>query len=74
MTGPEPLPPRPIKALTRPFVRFMELQASGGLVLVLATVVALVAANTALADDFAGLWNATFTIDLGGARLSYPVW
>jgi Na+:H+ antiporter, NhaA family len=74
MEVPESFPPRPITTLTRPFIRFMHLQASGGLMLVFATITALVAANTVLADDYAELWNQPFTIGIGAARLSYPLW
>ncbi len=74
MTTSAPLPPRTITTLTRPFVRFLELQTSAGLVLVVATLAALVAANTAIADEFAALWNGPFTVGFGDARLSYPLW
>ena len=74
MTAPEALPPRPVARLTRPFVRFMHLQASGGAVLLGATVIALVLANTGLADEYAALWDREFSIGFAGARLSYPLW
>ncbi len=68
------LPARPVTLLTRPFVRFMHLQASGGIVLLAATTFALILANTSLADDVAAFWNRTFTIGVSGASLSYPLW
>jgi NhaA family Na+:H+ antiporter len=72
--APEALPPRPVVRLTRPFLQFMHLQASGGAVLLAATVVALILANTALADEYATLWNRTFSIGFEGVKLSYPLW
>lgn len=74
MTEPTSLPARSVTRLTRPFVRFMHLQASGGIVLLIATGIALVAANTALAAPYAELWNRRLTIGVEGAGLSYPLW
>ncbi|MDQ3364687.1 MAG: Na+/H+ antiporter NhaA [Myxococcota bacterium] len=74
MKAPESLPARPVTRLTRPFVRFMHLQASGGIVLLAATTFALILANTSLSADYAAFWNRTFTIGVSGASLSYPIW
>ena len=74
MEAPESLPARPVTRLTRPFVRFMHLQASGGIVLLTATTLALILANTSLAADYGAFWNRTFTIGVSGASLSYPLW
>ena len=68
------LPHTPVARLTRPLRRFLHVQASGGVVLLAATVVALVAANTAWAADYAALWEQTFEVRLAGAGLSYPLW
>jgi len=69
-----PLPPRPVTRLTRPFVRFMHLQASGGVVLLIATVVALALANTGAAEPYAAFWERRISIGAAGAELSYPLW
>ncbi|MDQ3295629.1 MAG: Na+/H+ antiporter NhaA, partial [Myxococcota bacterium] len=74
MDVPTSLPARPVTRLTRPFVRFMHLQASGGIVLLAATMIALILANTSLATDYAAFWNRTFTVGVSGAELSYPLW
>lgn len=68
------LPTRRVERLTAPFVRFMHLQAASGGVLLLATVVALVVANSALAGDYAALWDRRLTVGVADAQLSYPLW
>jgi NhaA family Na+:H+ antiporter len=71
---PESPPLRKVARLTRPFVQFMRLESSGGVVLLGATVIALILANTEFADEYAALWNRTFSIGFAGAGLSYPLW
>ncbi len=68
------LPPRTVTKLTRPFVLFTHLQASSGAVLLAATAIALILANTDLAHEYASLWSREFTIGFTGAKLSYPLW
>jgi Na+:H+ antiporter, NhaA family len=68
------LPHRPVVRLTRPFVRFMELEAAGGAILLAATLIAMTLANTAYADDYAALWDRRLTLGFEGAGLSYPLW
>ena len=68
------LPSRPVTRLTRPFVRFMSLQAAGGGVLLVATVIALILANSPLAADYAAFWERRLTVGVEGAALSYPLW
>ncbi|MEZ4366510.1 MAG: Na+/H+ antiporter NhaA [Kofleriaceae bacterium] len=68
------LPPRPVTRLTAPLVRFMHLEAAGGLVLLAATLLALGLANSGWGDEVAALWNRTLTIGVDGASLSYPLW
>lgn len=70
----EMLPARPVARFTRPFVRFMHLQTSGGVVLLGATLAALIFANSAGAAWYASLWNRELSIGVPGAMLSYPLW
>jgi NhaA family Na+:H+ antiporter len=50
--------------------RFVRTEASGGVVLVAATVVALVWANSPWRDSYTTLWHNRVSVQLGGFRLS----
>jgi NhaA family Na+:H+ antiporter len=50
--------------------RFLHIEASGGLLLVTAAVVALVWANSPWAASYRDLWTAEFTLDLGGHAIT----
>jgi NhaA family Na+:H+ antiporter len=60
----------PIDTLIRPFKRFIQIEASSGIVLIIVTVVALILANTALKDFYHGLLHTNFTIGIGNYTLS----
>jgi NhaA family Na+:H+ antiporter len=68
------LPPKPIDPVFRPFVRFLHIEAAGGIALFFSSVVALILANSALAEDYSRLWESNFRIGLGSFELSYPLW
>ncbi len=70
----EVLPDRPILRLTRPLERFMHVQAAGGLVLLAATLLALGAANSPLAEAYRAVWEQPLEIGLGPFKLAYPLW
>jgi Na+:H+ antiporter, NhaA family len=53
-----------------PLREFLQAEASGGLVLLGATVVALVWANSPFADSYNDLWHTTLTIGAGGLEVS----
>ncbi len=62
---------RPIDAIYRPFQRFAHQAASGGIVLLLFTIVALVWANSPWADSYEQLWHHTnLTVGIGTFQLS----
>ena len=65
---------RPITRLSSPLLRFLQVEAASGLVLILATVLALVAANTSLRDSYTQFWNLDLTLGIGEWALSYPLW
>jgi NhaA family Na+:H+ antiporter len=48
---------RPIERLIGPFQQFVHTEASGGLLLLGCTVIALVWANSAWADSYESLWE-----------------
>ena len=54
----------PIERLLVPVQRFMERQAGGGIVLLIAAVSAFVIANSPLAQDFHDIWETQFVIGL----------
>jgi NhaA family Na+:H+ antiporter len=63
----------PIRRLVAPFARFMEVESSGGLVLLACTLAALALANSPLAADFQAVWQAPLGIAAGEIALSKPL-
>ncbi len=56
---------RPLARAVRPFVRFSHIEAAGGIVLVAATVVALVWANSPWKDGYDSLWSTNVRFEFG---------
>ncbi len=67
------LPPRPIRRLTAPLQRFLAVESASGLVLVGGTAVALVVANSPLADAAHHLWDTPLGVSLGRLALREPL-
>src|SRR5262245_32351768 len=63
-------PGTPIATILSPFVRFAEREASGGLVLLICTVIALVWANSPWASTYHAIWDAHVRISLDRFTLS----
>lgn len=63
----------PISLILQPFQEFAKLSASGGILLFLCTVAALVWANSAWSESYFALWHTRFTIAFGGFELSKPL-
>ena len=63
----------PIERVLRPFRQFIHLEASGGVVLMAATALALVWANSPWAASYAALWHTTVTIGADGFGLTYDL-
>jgi NhaA family Na+:H+ antiporter len=61
-----PYPAAPIDRLLRPFHDFASTESSGGIVLLAATVVALLWANSGWAGSYARLWETALTLAVGG--------
>ena len=53
------------QSVVQPVERFMQIQASSGLVLLGAAIIALVWANSPWADSYTDLWHTPFSIGLG---------
>jgi NhaA family Na+:H+ antiporter len=67
-------PPKPARALfLRPFQAFLRLEAAGGIVLLLCTVVALAWANSPYAPSYFALWQTKLTIGTDAVGISKPL-
>jgi len=63
----------PVGSVLRPFQKFSEVQASGGILLLIATVIALTWANSPWANTYVSTWQATLSVGFGDVGLSKPV-
>jgi len=61
----------PIEILFSPFTRFAKMEAAGGILLLIATVIALVWANSPWEESYHGIWHTTFTVGIGNYVLSW---
>jgi NhaA family Na+:H+ antiporter len=61
---------RPVERIVRPFQDFAHKQSSGGILLIAATLVALVWANSPWGESYAALWHTKLTVGLGEYSLS----
>jgi NhaA family Na+:H+ antiporter len=62
-----------MQRLVRPFQRFVKAEASGGILLIGCTAVALVSANSPWSGSYFHLWHTDPTFGLGGKLLSEPL-
>ena len=60
----------PVERIVRPFQDFAHKQSSGGILLIIATVIALVWANSPWAGSYAALWHTKLTVGVGDASIS----
>jgi NhaA family Na+:H+ antiporter len=67
-------PTAPIEAFTRPFVRFTQIEASSGVLLLTCAIVALVIANGPWAAAYQAWWDQHLTIKAFDLKLDYPLW
>lgn len=63
----------PIEKLTYPIHEFLHQQASGGILLIIATVIALAWANSPFAESYYHMWHTYIKIDIGGVGLNYSL-
>ena len=61
---------KPIEVLTSPFARFARMEAASGILLLVATVAALVWANSPWEASYHTLWNTKVSTSLGSISLS----
>ena len=60
----------PVERIVRPFQDFAHKQSSGGIVLIAATVIALLWANSPWAESYVALWHTKLTVGVGNFSLS----
>jgi NhaA family Na+:H+ antiporter len=60
----------PVERIVRPFQDFARKQSSGGILLIVATAVALVWANSPWGESYAALWHTKLTVGVGDASIS----
>jgi NhaA family Na+:H+ antiporter len=58
---------------TRPFARFLKIEAAAGLLLLVATSVALVLSNSVIAERFHAFWEAPVGLQLGSVSFVHPL-
>src|SRR3989338_84524 len=63
----------PIKKIGRPFLRFLHIEAAGGIVLLVCTVIALILANSPWAQAFLDFWKVPIAISIGDFRLGHSI-
>src|ERR671911_2924917 len=60
----------PVERIVRPFQDFAHKQSTGGILLIMATVVALVWANSPWGESYAALWHTKLSVGVGDFSLS----
>ena len=60
----------PVERIIRPFQDFTHKQSSGGILLIAATVVALVWANSPWAESYSNLWHTKLSVGIGDFSLT----
>src|SRR5215212_951154 len=56
---------RGLARAAQPIVRFLRVEAAGGVVLIVATLIALMWANSPWSGSYASLWSAEIRLELG---------
>jgi NhaA family Na+:H+ antiporter len=64
------LPKKFVDRLTKPFTRFLRIEAAGGAVLLLVTIVALVLSNSRWADPFLNAWETEVGFQIGSLEFA----
>ena len=67
------LPREPIDSLVDPLKRFLHIEAASGVILLVATVVALVLANLATAEGCLGIWKTRLSCGLGSFQMDHSL-
>jgi Na+:H+ antiporter, NhaA family len=68
-----PPPPTPFQRILSPFARFIRTESAGGIVLIAATLTALVWANSPFAESYHHVWETSLSVGIGKYALTYSV-
>jgi NhaA family Na+:H+ antiporter len=67
------LPDEPVGKITAPIARFLHVEAAGGVVLLAATVAALILANSPLSKSFLGFWKTEVGFSIGAFAMEHSL-
>ena len=67
------LPPQPIDRIAKPLERFLHVQTAGGAVLIAATVLAMVLANSPVAESYLAFWKTKVSLTFGDFKFSHSL-
>jgi NhaA family Na+:H+ antiporter len=67
------LPAEPIDRVVDPIARFLHVESASGVVLLLATVAALVLANSPVSEDFLSLWKTPVGFSVGAFEMHHSL-
>lgn len=67
------LPAKPVDRIIGPLARFLHVEATSGILLLIVTCIALALANSPFADAFLGLWKIPFGFTFGVFEMHYPL-
>src|SRR5690606_10352659 len=67
------LPNEPIDRFTKPFQRFLRIEATAGVALLLSILIALAASNSPWATGFQAFWETPVGLRFGAADFSHPL-
>lgn len=67
------LPKEPIDIIISPFKRFIHIESASGVVLLSATILALILANSPLAESFENLWKVKLGFSLGNFEMIHSL-
>jgi NhaA family Na+:H+ antiporter len=65
------LPIEPIDSIVDPLKRFLHIESTSGIVLLAATILALLLANSFIEEDFLALWKKMFGFRIGEFQMNY---
>ncbi len=63
----------PFDRLRQPFKRFLQIESAGGILLISATILALIVANSGWASSYESLWKENFTLGSEHFNLTKPI-